>query len=157
MAITTIEAEGVHEWRARPNCSLNPSARQLLIGGVLFLSLLVSGGFLVAGAWLVLPFAGVELAVLYIALRILDRRDQSSETVRLEGSRLSIVSHLPGGDIQHDFNTGWARLSLEADTASGPDPLICIRSHGRCCQVGHLMTPEQRYQFYTDLSRRLRS
>lgn len=155
MAITTIEAEGVHEWHARPNCSLTPFARRILIGGVILISLIVSGGFLLAGAWLVLPFAGLELAALFIALRILDRRDQSSETVRLEGSRLSVDSHLPGSDIHQDFTVGWARLSLEAD--SGSDPLVCIRSHGRCCRVGHLMTPEQRSQFYADLSRRLRS
>lgn len=154
MAITTIEAGGMHEWHAHPNCSLTPFARRILIGGLIFVSLLVSGAFLLAGAWLVLPFAGLELAVLFVALSIIKRHDRSSETIRLEGSRLSVHSHLPDRDIHQEFNVGWAHVSLEAD--NGPDPLICIRSHGRSCQVGHLMTPEQRHQFYTDLSRRLR-
>ncbi len=155
MAMTKTEAAGAQEWTARPNCSLTPTARRNLVCGILALSLLVSGGFLLAGAWLVLPFAGLELAALYMALRALDRADSASETIRLEDGRLTITTRFPGEDRQLSFPTAWARVSLEAGDT--PDPLICIRSHGRCCQVGHLMTPEQRYQFYADLSRRLRS
>lgn len=155
MAMTKTEAAGAQEWTARPNCSLTPTARRNLVCGILALSLLVSGGFLLAGAWLVLPFAGLELAALYMALRALDRADSASETIRLEDGRLTITTRFPGEDRQLSFPTAWARVSLEAvDT---PDPLICIRSHGRSCQVGRLMTPPQRLQFFSDLSGRLRS
>ncbi len=155
MAMTKTEAAGAQEWTARPNCSLTPTARRNLVCGTLALSLLVSGGFLLAGAWLVLPFAGLELAALYMALRALDRADSASETIRLEDGRLTITTRFPGEDRQLSFPTAWARVSLEAGDT--PDPLICIRSHGRSCQVGRLMTPPQRLQFFSDLSGRLRS
>lgn len=155
MAMTKTEAAGAQEWTARPNCSLTPTVRRNLVCGILAISLLVSGGFLLAGAWLVLPFAGLELAALYIALRALDRADSASETIRLEGDRLTVTTRFLGRDNQQSFSTAWARVSLEAGDA--PDPLICIRSHGRSCQVGRLMTPPQRHQFFSDLSRRLRS
>ena len=155
MAMTKTEAAGAQEWTARPNCSLTPTARRNLVCGILALSLLVSGGFLLAGAWLVLPFAGLELAALYMALRALDRADSASETIRLEDGRLTITTRVPGEDRQLSFPTAWARVSLEAGDT--PDPLICIRSHGRSCQVGRLMTPPQRLQFFSDLSGRLRS
>ena len=61
MAMTKTEAAGAQEWTARPNCSLTPTARRNLVCGILAISLLVSGGFLLAGAWLVLPFAGLDL------------------------------------------------------------------------------------------------
>ena len=155
MAMTKTEAAGAQEWTARPNCSLTPTVRRNLVCGILALSLLVSGGFLLAGAWLVLPFAGLELAALYMALRALDRADSASETIRLEDGRLTITTRFPGEDRQLSFPTAWARVSLEAGDT--PDPLICIRSHGRSCQVGRLMTPPQRLQFFSDLSGRLRS
>ena len=50
MAMTKTEAAGAQEWTARPNCSLTPTARRNLVCGILAASLLVSGGFLIAGA-----------------------------------------------------------------------------------------------------------
>lgn len=155
MAMTKTEAAGAQVWTARPNCSLTPAARRGLIGGILVISLLVSGGFLLAGAWLVLPFAGIELAAFYLALRIIERADTASETIRLQDGRLTLSGRFPDGNWQDSFPTAWARVSLEAGTA--PDSLVCIRSHGRSCYVGRLMTSAQRHQFCSDLSRRLRS
>ena len=83
MAITTIETAGAQEWIARPNRSLTPTARRGLIGLVLAASLLVSGGFALAGAWLVLPFAGLELVILLAALRAIERRDLRVEAENL--------------------------------------------------------------------------
>ena len=61
MALTFQEAGGAREWTARPNRSLSSAARRGLIGGLVIVTLLVSAGFMLAGAWMVLPFAGLEL------------------------------------------------------------------------------------------------
>ncbi len=153
MAITTIETAGAQEWIARPNRSLTPTARRGLIGLVLAASLLVSGGFALAGAWLVLPFAGLELVILLAALRAIERRDRSYESIRLEGNRLTISTSLPEGRSQQSFHAGWAKISLEADDTR--EALLCIRSHGHSAHVGRLMTPAQRRQLATDLNHRL--
>ena len=88
MAITSSEAEGVHVWHARPNCSLDTLGRRILIGGLVLVSLIVSGGFLLAGAWIVLPFAGLELVALFLAFHAIARRDTLSEVVRLDAHLL---------------------------------------------------------------------
>jgi uncharacterized membrane protein len=104
MAMTKTEAEGAQEWTARPNCSLTPTARRNLVCGILAASLLVSGGP-ASGAWLVLPFAGLELAALYIALRALDHADSASETIRLEGDRLTVTTRFLGRDPTELFHS----------------------------------------------------
>lgn len=153
MAITTRETAGAREWIARPNRSLTPAVRRGLIGLILAASLLISLGFWLAGAWLVLPFAGLELLILFVALRAVARRDAAFESIRLEGDRLTVIRHLPGCESHHSFHAGWARVSLEGERPS--DPLVCIRSHGRSAQVGVLMTPDQRRVLATDLRQRL--
>ncbi len=153
MAITTTEAAGAHQWVARPNRSLTPTARRRLIGGVVLLSLVVSGGFALAGAWLVAPFAGLELLVLFFALRAIARHDASFESIRLEGRQLIVTRRLPDGDLTQRFHAGWARVSLDA--APGADPLLCIRAHGQGVALGRLMTPDQRRQLAADLRQRL--
>ena len=132
MAITTRETAGAREWIARPNRSLTPTVRRGLIGLILAASILISLGFWLAGAWLVLPFAGLELLLLFVALRALARRDASFESIRLEGDRLTVTRHLPGCESHHSFHAGWARA---ASKASAPTIRWCAsvpmaRPHG---------------------------
>ena len=155
MAITTRETAGAREWIARPNRSLTPSVRRGLIGFILAASVIVSLGFWLAGAWLVMPFAGLELLLLFVALRVIARNDTSFESIRLEGDRLTVTRHLPDCESHHSFHAGWAKVSLEGDRPA--DRLVCIRSHGRSAHVGALMTPDQRSTLATDLQQRLQS
>lgn len=150
MALTFQEAGGAREWTARPNRSLSSAARRGLIGGLVIVTLLVSAGLMLAGAWMVLPFAGLELIVLALALRALERSDTAYETIRLESGRLSVLTHCPHGDLSASFHPFWARVSLEPDSPGG-DPLLYIRSHGRHARVGHLMTPDQRRTLAAEL------
>ena len=153
MAITTRETAGAREWIARPNRSLTPAVRRGLIGLILAANTLIGLGFWLAGAWPVLPFAGLELLLLFVALRALARRDAAFESIRLEGDRLTVTRHLPEGESCDRFHAGWARVSLEGEP---PDvPLVCIRSHGRRARVGVLMTPAQRHLLAMDLRQRL--
>lgn len=149
MAITTQEAAGAREWIARPNCSLTPAVRRGVIGCVLAISLLVTTGFVLAGAWMVLPFSGLELAALLFALRAIRRADQSYESVRLENGQLIVSSHLPHLNLEQRFPAGWARVSLESD--GDGDALLCIRAHGRSSHIGRLMTGAERQRLVAEL------
>lgn len=153
MAITMKEAAGARSWIARPNCSLTPALRRGVIVLILAASLIISTAFLLAGAWLVLPFAGLELLVLFIALRAIDRQAADYESIHLDDDKLIVSTRQSAVSFRQGFHAGWARITLEP--GDGPDPLVCIRAHGHSAQVGRLLTPEQRRQLFSDLSSRL--
>lgn len=153
MAITTTETAGAREWTARPNRSLTPTERRVFCGLILAVSLGIGAAFAFVGAPLVLPFAGLELGLLYCVLRHLARADNAFESIRLEGNRLIVTHQFPDGNTCQHFHAGWARVSLEA-TPPG-EPMICIRAHGHHAQLGRLMTPAQRRQLAQDLNHRL--
>lgn len=153
MAITMKEAAGARSWVARPNCSLTPILRRGVIALILVASLVISAAFLLAGAWLVLPFAGLELFLLYLALRAIDRRAFDYESIQLDDDSLIVSTRLSSASFQQRFHAAWARVTLEA--ADGPDPLVCIRSHGHATRVGRLLTPDERRLLFSDLSRHL--
>ena len=113
----------------------------------------VGAGFALAGAWMVLPFAGLELALLFIVLRSLRQRAASYKSIRFDGDRLIVASSLSGRQARHAFPIAWARVSLEAE--GGAEPLLCIRSHGRSVCVGQLMTLPQRRRLAAELATRL--
>ena len=63
-----------YDYTARRNNSLSSIGRQFVFGFILTVSLGIAVAFsLVFGAWPIMPFAGIEMAVLYFAFRYIDR------------------------------------------------------------------------------------
>ena len=153
MAITMKEAAGARSWIVRPNCSLTPTLRRGLIALILAASLIISSAFLLAGAWLVFPFAGLELFLLFLALRAIDRQATDHESIHLDDDNLIVSTRQSAASFSQRFQTAWARVTLEP--GDGPEPLVCIRAHGHSAHVGRLLTPSQRRQLFSDLSSRL--
>lgn len=55
----------------RPNCSATWGQTKLLIAGLGSVALIVAAAWSLAGAWLILPFAGLEVSLLaYLAYRV---------------------------------------------------------------------------------------
>ena len=55
------------------NCSISPAGLAGVFGALAVVALAIGAGFALAGAWLVLPFAGLEVAALsaaYLAYEI---------------------------------------------------------------------------------------
>jgi uncharacterized membrane protein len=71
---------------ARRNNFLSSSGRLLVFGFILVVSLGIAAGFpLVFGAWPILPFAGIEMAMLYGAFRYIDRHAAGCERITIKG------------------------------------------------------------------------
>lgn len=126
----------------RPNCSLSPAGRRcclFLIAGVTFG---IALGFAWAGAWLVLPFAGLEVGVLAWAFRELGSHAGDYEMIRIRGDTV-LVERRDGAQVsRHEFNRHWARLLTERDEAGGL--ALRLRSHGREVVLGRRLAPEAR-------------
>ena len=128
-----------------PNCSL--TTRQALRFFALTCAAALALPFLLAlkGFWPILPFAGLEMAVLGIALKLsLDRRHQrqvicvSEDEVRIEergirGCRSEVV-----------FPRHWAQVKLRAAIVRSHPSRLTIESMGRACEVGQFLTDEDR-------------
>ena len=96
---------------SRPNRSLGPVARRWALGAIAFTTLGVAAGAAAFGAWPVMPFAGLEVALLVVAFRLVARHDADFERleigeheVRVEALDASthtrFVAPRAGGSIQ---------------------------------------------------------
>src|SRR4051794_37062627 len=78
-------------YTARRNNSLSSSGRLLVFGFILVVSLGISSAFaLLLGAWPIMPFAGLEMAVLYCAFRYMDRHAADFERITIRGGSVDI-------------------------------------------------------------------
>lgn len=95
-----------------PNCSLTPADAWRFFGLVAFTSLSIAGFFVANGYWPVLPFAGLELALLAFALTASLKRRHYLETLEIGDADITITSRGPGGERATQFSRHWARVTL---------------------------------------------
>jgi uncharacterized membrane protein len=140
------------DYIARPNCSLDRRGKLCLFAAAAAICGLISLVFAVFGAWLVLPFAGLELALLAWALRLMDRHAGDYERVVLEGDRLRIETCEAGLPASYEFHRYWAQVRVRAE---GSDARVFVRSHGREVELGRFRSPEQKLAFAQQLRERV--
>jgi uncharacterized membrane protein len=147
-----VESDAATTLELRPNCSLSPLTASLFFAIIATNSLLIAAFFAFRGFWPVLPFAGLELALLGWALRDGLRRRSQVQVITIGPSEVRIFSGQPGLCGEMVFSRHWARVTLRRPRAWLPLRLW-IESHGRRCEIGAFLTEEER----VELGRRLRA
>lgn len=135
-----------------PNCSLTPAQAFGFFASLCFVSFTVAGYFAAQGLWPVLPFAGLEMAVLGWALNVSLRRRRCTQTITLTEDEVRIVTRDACGARSMAFPRHWASPRLVRARGWHPSRLV-IESHGRACEVGGLLTEEERRSLHARLQR----
>ena len=124
-----------------PHRSLSPLGFLLLMTALVTVSFLAGAFFLVAGAWPVAGFLGLDVLLVYIAFRINYRRARTYETLHLTRRALSVRRVDPSGrERRWQFTPAWLQVLLDDRRAS---PLT-LRSHGKSLAIGGFLTAEER-------------
>lgn len=135
-----------------PNCSLTPRQAAAFFASLCIVSFTIAGFFVAKGMWPVLPFAGLEMALLGWALRASLKRRGYTQTIIVTGSDIEIVTRDGRGEHSVAFPRHWARVRLSTTQGWRPGRLV-IESHGRACEIGALLTDEERSALYGRLRR----
>lgn len=138
---------------AKRNDSLSPMGRRAFLLSIAVISLAVAVAMGFHGAWFVLPFAGLEIALLAAAFWYVERHAGDVEIIRLRGHSLLLERCSAGREERHEFNRAWARV--EVRRGRGGKAALALRSHGKAVCFGELLTDEQRLVVAGELSRRL--
>ena len=136
---------------ARRNNSLSSTGRYLVFAFLFVVSVGIAAAFAALGAWLILPFAGLEMLVLFLAFRYVDRHAADYESVAIEGDKVRVEFSERGRLRSHEFNRCWAQVVV-----SGDGNRLALRSHGRALEIGRHMNSEQKLGLARELKRQLR-
>lgn len=133
-----------HLVEVAPNCSMSWRQALWFYAWVCTASLGIAGAFAWRGYWPVLPFAGLELAVLGLALWVSLQRGSYREVIRIYPDRVVVEKGVRERRANVEFPLHWARVTLRpAPMASFPSQLL-ISSHGRSCEIGRCLTESER-------------
>jgi uncharacterized membrane protein len=128
---------------ARRNNSLSPAGRFLVVGSLAVVILAISLGFALRGAWLVFPFAGLDIVVVFLAFRYVERRAGDFECISLQDDTIIVERHSRGSTERFEFNRYWVQVEFKQGRGAGQDRLL-LRSHGKEVEFGIHLTVGQR-------------
>ncbi|MBQ0795446.1 DUF2244 domain-containing protein [Zhongshania sp.] len=139
----------------RPNCSASWDQNRRIIFAVMAVNTLFSAGFIVIGAWLVLPFMGLELLILWLLLSRTFRHLQIQQIVSLSPQTLSIDV----GHRRRERSWRWPRNTSYILVTVKPhpwDPLHISLSHcGEQVSIGDFLNKDDSQQLLSTLRRHL--
>jgi uncharacterized membrane protein len=121
----------------------------LAIGGISFASGLM---FLILGAWPVVGFLGLDVALVYWAFRANYRAANAYEEVVVTASELKLRKVGPRHQVaEWSFNPLWVRLEREVDEEFGIARLFLV-SRGRRLPIAGFLAPNEKESFATALN-----
>ena len=133
-----------------PHRSLELRKFHLLMAMLGLVSLAAGVGFVAVGAWPVIGFFGLDVALVYLAFRLNYRTARQSETIRIAGDVFSVERVSVCGERRNwRFQPFWVRVILE----ERPDASnrLFVASHGRSLVIGDIVPPAARRELAATL------
>ena len=133
-----------------PYRSLSRRAFRRIMVAVTLFSLTVSTMAFLAGAWPVFGFMGLDILLVYGALRVSYRRGRMSELLELDERVLTVERTDPRGRRRSwQLQPAWLKVELAEPIL--PQTPVVLRTHGKELPIGVFLQPEQRREIARDL------
>ncbi len=140
---------------AKPNNSLSRKGLLWLFIGIAAITATVALGVSLSGAWLVLPFAGLEVLAFALALHHVYLHYGDFERVSLLGNKVVVEKHSYKSSEKFTFQRYWAKITLRNSTDGTCS--IFIGSHGKEVEFGsRFMDNDQRITVAKQLKQQLK-
>lgn len=139
-----------------PHRSLGRNGFAVLMAATVAVSF--GGGltFVIAGAWPVLGFFGLDVLLIYLAFRASYRAAHAYEQVIVTPTSLIVRKVTARGDSREwKLNPYWVRLERATDEVYGLQSLALV-SHGRALTIAEALPPPERESFADALAEALR-
>ncbi len=128
---------------SRRNNSLGTRQRWTLFGILAAVSLGLALAFAAAGAWMVLPYSLLEVALLGLAFHWIEARAGDWERLTVAGDHVIVERELRGVRDRHEWNRPWVRVGRVAGRGFG-DGALELRSGGEAVSFGEALPERER-------------
>ncbi len=135
----------------RPNRSMTWKESLVFLAGIFAVSLSIAVGFALMGAWLVFPFAGLEMLVLTGGMYACARACAHREIIAVEGQTVEVSKGRREPLQRCCFQRAWARAHLRYPASGWYPSRLTIGSHGREVVIGACLTEEERQHLAREL------
>jgi uncharacterized membrane protein len=136
-----------------PNCSLTSKTARWFLVSVSLGPVLAGVFFSLLGFWLVLPFAGLEIAAVAVAVYCSMRRQHDCEIIVITEDEITLEARRRKIQVKTVFSRHWTRVKLRSPLSSLHPSRLCLESRGRACELGRFLTETERCALAAQLQR----
>ena len=144
-------------WLIRPNQSLSWQGAVKVYIAIAACCLAIGVFFALHGFWPVLPFAGLEVAVLGFAFYTCLVRSQQREIVTVDADRVSVEKGRREPHEHWECPRAWARIDLERAPVSWHPSRLSVAFQGRKVEIGAFLNEQERCSLAVELQDVIRS
>ncbi len=146
---------------ARPNNSLSPENSLKLMVLLAIIALVIALGFTHIGAWLVLPFAGLELAAFAYAFYYIYLHSSDYESIAIEDDKIIVEKRNFKETSITEFQRYWTQVHVRDvinNKSLASKNGLFISSRGKEIEFGkYFIDDEQRVTLARELKQKLQS
>ncbi|MFI2809858.1 MULTISPECIES: DUF2244 domain-containing protein [Microbulbifer] len=138
----------------QPNQSLSSSGNLWVFISLLAVSFGISAAFALAGAWMILPFAGLEMLLLGIVLFYVYTEGSRREVIRINGERVVLDcsrGHREQSVYHREFERDSLVVLVRIDSDTEPASISFSGPEG-CLEIGDFLTDAERAALVEKLS-----
>ena len=143
---------GGGEWTSRRNCALTPRQLGAFFGGLGLVSLAIASAWAAMGAWIVVPFACIEIGALAVAFVVYGRHAVDFERIVLDAGRVRIESASGPRTRCLECERGWVRVEY----TGGRRGLVRLIARGEAIEIGRFLLEQDRARLAKELRAALR-
>jgi uncharacterized membrane protein len=135
-----------------PNRSLGAAGRRIFLGAIAATTLGIGALAAAIGAWPVMPFAGLEVALVFFAFHLVRLHDADFERLEIGEHEVRIESRDAASLTRFVAHRPWARVIVRE---RGWRCTLRLAYAGRTVQLGRLMSDEGRRKLAEELRGRI--
>lgn len=137
----------------RPNASWSWRANVWLLYTLAGLSFTIGIGFMLMGAWLILPYSFLEMSVLALCIYHCVRQCNRLEVITVSEHEVKIESGVRGPEESHKYHRLWAKFLVKSPRHPWDPATVSIRSHGKEQEIGSFLSRPDKALLVTHLRR----
>lgn len=137
----------------RPNHSWSWKANVLFLSVLMGVSMSIAVGFLLAGAWVVLPFTIIEMTVVALCIHYCVKQCSRQEVITVSDYEVRIERGINGPTELETYQRLWAQFFVHQPRHPWDPPTLGIRSHGVASEIGSFLNRRDKHDLLVQLKR----
>ena len=129
-----------------PNISLSWKANLHIFIFISVITLGIAAYFMSIGGWLVLPFSGLELALIGTSLYMFFHHYNHCEVIRFTDQKVVIEHGKNEPEESWEYQRHWSKIHIERK-GSMDIPVVRIKSHGKETELGAFLGYDEKTRF----------